>query len=191
MIVPDRLRKILVPLLVMGIAGLSVWLFQGQPHKGKAVRAKLRNVPDAFMENFTSEILNKQGQPRYQLHASRMAHYADDDRSELANPQFIAFRPGGQRWTMVAESGEALEGTQRIMLKGAVTIQRQDAAQVPVSLEIRTRDVRIQPAKDTAESDQPTTIIHGKDTLEGVGLRANFRQGQLQLLSQVRGTYAP
>jgi len=147
------------------------------------------------MENFTLQILDTQGQLQYQLQATYMAHYADDDRSELIKPQFIAFRPDGQRWTAVAETGLAIGGTDKIMLNGAVIIQRNNSSGAPVDLEIRTRDLNITPADDYAETDMKTTIIHGKDSKkaisESVGLQVYFRKGQLNLLSQVKGVYAP
>jgi len=147
------------------------------------------------MENFTTQVLDAQGQLQYQLQATYMAHYADDDRSELTQPQFIAFRPNGQHWTAVAETGLALGGADKIMLNGAVTIQRKISDELPVDLEIHTRDLKITPADDYAETDQHTTIIHGqgtqKATTESLGLQVYFRKGQLNLLSQVKGIYAP
>ena len=102
---PLFVRKLFAPLLVTLVAGLSVWVFQGQPKKGPVVTPLTQSTPDSFMENFTAQVLDKQGQPRYQLQAARMAHYADDNHSELQQPQFTAFRPDGQRWTVVAEAG--------------------------------------------------------------------------------------
>ena len=188
---PPFLRKLFAPLLVALVAGLSVWLFQGQPHKGPVVTPLTQSTPDSFMENFTAQVLDKQGQPRYQLQAARMAHYADDNHSELQQPQFTAFRPDGQRWTVVAEAGRAENGSEQIFLNGDVLIQRYPDNAEPSDLQIRTRDIRVRPADDYAETDQPTTIVRNEATLDSVGLQVHFREGEVQLLSQVRGTYVP
>ena len=185
------MRKILAPLLLAVLAGLSVWLFQDQPEKGPAVIARIQSAPDSFMENFTTQVLNAEGQLQYQLQARYMAHYPDDNHSELTQPHFIAYRPDGQRWTVVADSGQALNGSQQIMLNGAVTLKRQATDTAPVNLEIRTRDVTIRPADDYAETEQHTTIIRSEGTLETTGLQVYFREDRVQLLSQVRGIYAP
>ena len=185
------MRKLLAPLLVAIIAGLSIWLFQDQPDKGPSVTARTQAAPDSFMENFTTQVLDAQGQLQYQLQATHMAHYADDNHSEFSQPQFIAYRPDGQRWNVVADSGQSLDGSQQIMLNGAVTLTRQINDAAPVNLEIRTRDVTIRPADDYAETEQHTTIIRREGTLETTGLQVHFREGQIQLLSQVRGIYAP
>lgn len=185
------MRKLLAPLLVAIIAGLSVWLFQDQPDKGPTVTVLTQSAPDSFMENFTTQALDANGQLQYQLQAAHMAHYADDNHSDFRQPQFTAYRPDGQRWKVVADSGLALDGSQQIMLNGAVTLTRQANDSAPINLEIRTRDVKIRPADDYAETEQHTTIIRNEGTLETTGLQVHFREGQIQLLSQVRGIYAP
>ena len=185
------MRKILAPLIVTLIAGLSVWLFQDQPDKGPVITVQTQYSPDSFMENFTPQKLDEQGQLQYQLQATHMAHYADDDHSELTHPQFAAFRPDGQYWTMVADSGRTQDGAQQIMLNGKVTLQRHASNTAPVNLEIRTRDVTIRPDDDYAETERRTEIIFDKGTLEATGLQVHFREGRVQLLSQVRGVYAP
>jgi len=191
MLLSHRLRKSFIPLLVVLFAGLSVWLFQGQPDKGTVVTPQTQGVPDSFMENFTTQVLDEQGRPQYQLQATHMAHYVDDDRSEFTQPQFTAFRPDGQRWTAVAETGRAENGSEQIFLDGAVTIQRYPDVVASADLQIRTRDVRVRPADDYAETDQAATIVQNQDTLKTVGLQVYFRAGRVQLLSQVRGMYAP
>jgi lipopolysaccharide export system protein LptC len=188
---PLFVRKLFAPLLVALVAGLSIWLFQGQPKKGPVVTPLTHSTPDSFMENFTTRMLDEQGRPRYQLHALRMAHYADDNHSELKQPQFTAFRPDGQRWTVVAEAGRAENGSEQILLNGDVLIQRFPDASAASDLQIRTRDIRVRPADDYAETDQPTTIVRNEATLDTVGLQVHFRAGQVQLLSQVRGIYVP
>lgn len=185
------MRKLLAPLLVAIIAGLSVWLFQDQPDKGPTVTTLTKSAPDSFMENFTTQALDANGQLQYQLQAAHMAHYADDNHSDFRQPQFTAYRPDGQRWKVVAESGQALDGSQQIMLNGTVTLTRQANDSAPINLEIRTRDVKIRPADDYAETEQHTTIIRNEGTLETTGLQVHFREGQVQLLSQVRGIYVP
>lgn len=188
---PLFVRKLFAPLLVALVAGLSVWMFQGQPKKGPVVTPLTQSTPDSFMENFTSQVLDQRGKPRYQLQAARMAHYADDNHSELKQPQFTAFRPDGQRWTVAAEAGRAENGSEQIFLNGDVLIQRFPDASTASDLQIRTRDIRVRPADDYAETDQPTTILRNEATLDTVGLQVYFREGQVQLLSQVRGTYVP
>ncbi len=191
MLLSHRLWKSFVPLLVVLVAGLSVWLFQKQPGKEPVVTPQSQGVPDSFMENFTTQVLDEQGRPQYQLQATHMAHYADDNRSEFTQPQFTAFQSNGQRWTAVAETGRAEKGNEQIFLDGAVIIQRYPDVTAQANLQIRTRDVRVRPADNYAETDRAATVVQHEDTLKTVGLQVYFREGRVQLLSQVRGIYAP
>lgn len=185
------MRKLLAPLLVALVAGLSVWLFQGQPVKGPVVTPQTHGVPDAFMENFSMLVLDKQGRPQYQLRAAHMAHYADDNRSEFRQPQFTVYRAGIQRWTAASETGLAKNGDEEIFLNGAVTIQQFTDAATLASMQIQTRDVRIRPADNYAETDQLATILLEDGRLSSLGMQVHFRKGLVQLVSQVRGVYAP
>jgi len=187
----QRLWKPFVLLLLVFVAGLSVWLFQEQPDKGPVVTPQTQGVPDSFMENFTTQVLDEQGRPQYQLQATHMAHYADDDRSEFIQPRFTAFQSDGQRWTAAAETGRAENGSEQVFLDGAVTIQRYPDLTALANLQIHTRDVRVRPADDYAETEQAATIVQNKDTLKTIGLQVYFRAEQVKLLSQVRGIYAP
>jgi lipopolysaccharide export system protein LptC len=184
-------RKNFIPLLLLMVAAASIWMFQGQPNKGPVVTPQTQSTADSFMENFTTQVLDTQGRPLYQLQAARLAHYADDDHSELTQPRFTAFRSDGQRWTVVAETGRAENGSEQIFLNGEVTIQRFPHISAPPNLQIHSRDLRVRPAEDYAETDQPTTIVQGETTLNTIGLQVHFREGRMQLLSQVRGHYVP
>jgi lipopolysaccharide export system protein LptC len=188
-------RKNVIPLLLLALAVLSVWLFQDQPDKGRSVTVQNYAAPDSFMENFTTQTMDAEGRLQYQLRAARMAHYVDDNRSEFVQPYFTAYRPDGQRWTVAAETGQALDGTEQILLNGVVTIERRASAAAAANLQIVTRDVRVRPADNYAETDQATTIVRDRATqsatMKAVGMQMNFREGQLLLLSRVRGTYVP
>jgi lipopolysaccharide export system protein LptC len=183
------LRKWFVPLLVAAIAGLSYWLFSKQPVEKPLPLSRVQTAPDSFMENFSTLILDEQGQPHYELRAAHMAHYPDDDHSEFNTPHFTVHRPDGRRWEVWAEQGRAQNGAEQVLLSGEVLVQQR--VDDSTRLEIRTRDLRVYPRDDYAETDEHTVIIRGEGRLQSEGLRADFRAGQLQLLSQVRGHYEP
>lgn len=187
-------QKFVLPLLLLP-AALSVWLFQDQPDEGRTVTPQNQSAPDSFMENFTTQSLDANGRPQYELRAARMAHFDRDRRSEFTRPFLTAYRADGQQWTVAAETGQALDGTEQILLNGEVVIERRPADEKEANLQIQTRDLRVKPETDYAETDQLTTIVQGTGdktaTLQTRGLQVHFREGVMQLLSQVRGTYVP
>ncbi len=177
--------------MVTLVAGLSVWLFQGQSVYIPPPVEHAGATPDSYMENFITRLFDEQGHPRYKLQATHMAHYPHDKHSEFTTPQFTAYRPNGQRWTLVAEQGTALNNAEEIRLQGKVLMHRYPDAEEPANLEIRTRDVMVRPEDSYAETDQPIVLVRGEGTLEAVGLQARFRDGHIKLLSQVKGHYVP
>ena len=57
-------------------------------------------------------------------------------------------------------------------------------------LEIDTASLRVVPAKEYAETDQPVVIVTDFGVTRAIGMQADLKQQQLQLLAQVRGEYA-
>jgi LPS export ABC transporter protein LptC len=187
-------RKYTFLLVAVLFAALSIWLPEEQRSENTALSGDKKTAPDSFMENFTVSHFDKKGRLRYKLEANRLRHYDHNDYSEFSQPRFSAYRPQQQRWVVEAESGHSLNGTEKVFLNGSVTLQKQDKNNL-ASLQIRTHDVIIQPANDYAETAKAITIRRLGNaqhaTIKAVGLQIHFREGQLRLLSQVRGLYAP
>ena len=78
-----------------------------------------------------------------------------------------------------------------VLLSGEVLIQREaDSNNRPVR--ILTRDVRVQPSEDYAETDEKVRVESESDWLDAVGMQAWLRPpSRLKFLSQVRGFYVP
>jgi lipopolysaccharide export system protein LptC len=187
-------QKLLLPLIVAVIAGLSAWLLSYERPEEKGAVATVTDTPDSFVEDVVSRTMDKQGYPRYELRALRLDHYRDDNRTEVQRPYLTVFRPGGRIWTVAADTGTALQNGDEILLHGQVVVrQPEDAAQPAgaAEVEIRTREVVVWPQEEFAETDQPATLVHPEGRVQAVGLHAYFRQERLQLLSQVRGEYEP
>ncbi|NOX76333.1 MAG: LPS export ABC transporter periplasmic protein LptC [Gammaproteobacteria bacterium] len=183
-------KSLLLPALLVVVAGLSIWLLGKQDIAVPVARSGVPG-PDSYMENATTQVFDPQGTLRYRLQAERVAYFREDRRSEFTAPRFIRYRADGQRWTLEAERGVSQGGADRILLQGAVVMRRVAADNRPANLEIHTRDVLIQPEQDTAETVARVVVNRGDSTLHSVGLKAFFEEGRVQLLSQVRGIYAP
>ena len=183
------LPKWFTPIVVATIASLSVWLLSYQEPKLPETTTREVSVPDTFMENFTTRIMNTKGVPTHQLRAAYMAHYPYDDHSDFTSPQFTIYRPSGEQWIVSAEKGTSEKGTEKILLHGEVIMTRQLTPTAEVDLEIRTRDLIIQPDNAFAETNQPITITRGESVLQSDGVRAFFDEGRVELLSRVRGRY--
>ena len=74
------------------IAGLSYWLLDTLIMDDDDVLAKLAHHPDYYMENFTTLKMKQDGTPKNHLTASYMAHYPDDNTTELDYPKLKIYR---------------------------------------------------------------------------------------------------
>lgn len=185
------LRKSLVPLLFAVVASLSIWIINRQPESPSAATAQYPDSPDGYMENFTTTIMNAEGQPSYTVTAAYMAHFPVDDHAEFRAPFITLKREPDHYWTIAAEQGRAEQGAEIIHLLGEVLMHRHAAADDAVEVKIVSRDVTVLPDASYAETRQPTHISQGVHQLQSVGLKAYFEENRLQLLAQVRGVYVP
>lgn len=177
------------PITVAVIAGLSLWLLSNQAPKKARLTAINKSIPDAFMENFTTLDLDKDGNPRHELKATYMAHYPVDDYSEFTLPELTLYQSGIQRWTLTAEAGKTTKDINDIILHGEVNIHRFDKITGNTDLTIKTHDLLIRPDDTYIETEREISITKGKSRIQSTGIRANLDEGKVELLSQVRGVY--
>jgi len=183
------LPKWFTPVIVAVVAGSSLWLLSNQaPREARSISSG-RSVPDAFMDNFTTLNLDKNGTPKHKLKASHMVHYPDGDYSEFTLPELILYRPEKQQWTVSAETGKTTKDIKDILLRGEVNIQRINKATGISDITIKTQDVLIRPDDTYIETDHEIDIRKGKSRIQSTGIRANLDKGQVELLSRVKGVY--
>jgi lipopolysaccharide export system protein LptC len=183
------LPKWFTPIIIATIAGLSVWLLSEQATVKHQRIVKDKRIPDSFMDNVTTYLMDKSGKPKYEIRAGHVAHYPFDNHSEFTSPQVIFHSPDGEQWELTAEHGASLHGTDQILLHGKVVMNRKQANSKNVDLKIRTSEVLIKPDRSYAETDQHITLTSGESTLQSNGIRAYFDQEKVELLSKVRGIY--
>lgn len=183
------LPKWFTPIIIAAVAGLSVWLLSEQaPVKPQRIISD-NKVPDAFMENVTTYLMDKTGMPKYEIQAGYVAHYSFDDHSEFTSPHVIFNAPDGRQWELTANNGTSMNGADQILFHGEVIMNRKQANSQKADLEIRTSELLVKPSSSYAETKQLITITLGKSTLQSNGIKAYFDQERVELLSRVRGVY--
>lgn len=144
--------------------------------------------PDAFVEVMDLKVMNEQGQLGYRLRARRMTHYPNDERFKLESPDINILQNNGDTWHIRSERGETTEAADTIWLLGAVDIKRQRTA-TSSPVHIVTSDLQVKPEQELAETEQAATITSDQFQVEGVGVKADFRNDTMELRSSVRGSY--
>ena len=144
--------------------------------------------PDSVMEGYRATMMNSDGNPRHRLWGEVLTHFPEDDSTELTGPRLLVFRPQGEPWLIASEQGWISADGELVLLDGEVRIRREASAhEGPVKVD--TRDLRVLPDEDFAETEQPAVIITDELHMAGTGMRAYLADGRLQILEKVRSRY--
>jgi lipopolysaccharide export system protein LptC len=152
-------------------------------------RANPPHTADYWVERLSARTMDNAGHPRRMVTAAAMRHFPDDESTELTAPQIHLLGPRQPPWQIRAETGWVSPNGELVLLQGAVVIDRAAALEVlPVHLE--TRDVRVQPKQEYAETEQPVAVVNGPHQVHSRGMRAWLKEPvRIKLLADVHGHY--
>jgi lipopolysaccharide export system protein LptC len=185
--VADR-RALGTGLLLVVVAAGSWWLKESleEPHER---RPRPPHTPDYWLQDLSARTTDETGQVRRHLEAESLRHYPDDDSTELTAPELVLFEPSRPPWRIRSAEGWVSPDGELVLLRGDVRIDREAAEGVP-PVHLETRDLRVQPKAEYAETDAPVTARSGPHRVEAVGLRAWLGPPvRIKLLADVRGHY--
>ena len=176
-------RLAIVLFLVITALG-STWLLKViSTQKPDKDRVSLHE-PDYYMEDFTTLSMRNDGTPKSSLYAVHMAHFPDNDTSELLQPRMELYRTTKLPMYVSADKGWVTADSEVIFLEGNVLLWENDAAGERV-LQVNTSKARVLLDQDYAETDQFATIKSRRTTIKGIGLRAYFDDSKLEVLKDV------
>jgi lipopolysaccharide export system protein LptC len=174
-------------LILVVIAGFTYWALDKLTEDDITALSKLAHYPDYYMEDFTTLTMNQDGTPKNRLNAAYMAHYPDDNTSELHDPKLKIFRQDKQPINVQSDRGWVTSNNEVILLKGNVYLHQNDD-DGKLKLELLAEDARVLVDQKYAETDNPTTLISRKSTTTSVGMRAYLQEQRLEFLSNVQTT---
>lgn len=174
-------------LILVVIAAISYWALDKLTEDDLTKLSELAHYPDYYMENFTTITMNQDGKPKNRLYADYMAHYPDDNTSELHQPELEIFRENKQPINVRSDRGWVTSNNEVILLKGNVYLYQNDD-DGKLKTELLAEDAKVLVAEKYAETDNPTTLISRKSTTTSIGMRAYLQEQRLEFLSNVRTT---
>ncbi|MEE9551970.1 MAG: LPS export ABC transporter periplasmic protein LptC [Gammaproteobacteria bacterium] len=179
-----------IAILLVTVATGSAWLLNWLGEDKTTSTTLLRHDPDHYMKNFTTLTMEENGKPKSKLYADYMAHYPDDNTTELIKPKLVVYRENKSPVNIIADKGWVTADNEVILLSGSVTLWQENNAGER-ELEIISSDVKILTEQQYAETDKPTTIKARKNTFKSIGARAYFQENRLELLNNVHGKIPP
>jgi lipopolysaccharide export system protein LptC len=177
-------------LLVVLFAGTWMLLPAPEPVPDRAAPDGTRTV-DYTIKGLEVTSMMPAGIPAHRLYAPSLRHYADDGTSAIDQPRLTVFQDDAPPWEIRAEDALVSTDGELVLLRGEVLIER-EAGPDNRPLRLVTRELRVQPRQDYAETDAAVRVDSDPDWLEAVGMQAWLRPpSRLKLLSQVNGYHVP
>ncbi|MCB1787821.1 MAG: LPS export ABC transporter periplasmic protein LptC [Chromatiaceae bacterium] len=188
-----RFRPLLAMLLVLG-ALFSWWLVdrvEESTAPGDAGPSQGPREIDYYVTGLDATRMTAAGVPAHRLRTPQLRHYTDDDTTELEKPRLTVYQDERPPWEVASERAWMSGDGSLLLLHGDVLIERAgDAQNAP--LRMTTRDLRVQPREDYAETDEKVRVVSDAHSVDAVGMQAWLRPpSRVKLLSEVKGLYVP
>ena len=119
-------NRIITLLVLLVVAAASWWLSDVLFQKEKTLHVTSERRPDYVIENFSSSVMDKQGEKKYVLEAEQLRHYPGDEVSELDKPYLIQFSATAPPVHTHADHGLLYHQNKRILMTGNVEITRKE-----------------------------------------------------------------
>jgi len=177
-------------LILIIAAGFSYWALEKLGGNDITKLSKLAHYPDYYMENFSTLTMDQDGKPKNRLNGLYMAHYPDDNTTELHKPEYEIFRQDQPPIIINAEKGWLTSNNEVLLLTGNVYLHQNDAFG-ELKLEVITEDARILIDQNYAETDKTVTLISKRSVINSVGMRAYLQEDRMEFLSNVQTTIEP
>lgn len=184
-------KNSIISLIMILAVGVAAWttLLSYYP-KNISNHANNSSLPDAFMEDVTSIIMDKEGKPKLKLVTPKMIHFIENDTTQLISPKLTIYRQSPEPWYVTSKYAKATQGTENVDFWDNVLIHHSGDANNPET-SIKTPTLTVHPNKNTAETTDLITLIQPNLVVKAIGMHADMDSGDIKLISQARGEYVP
>lgn len=192
-------RRIII-LCLLGAAILALLLWRSPPKELQELLSEpvaRSQYPSSYIEEARTRQYDEMGQLSYTLDAKLIRYYDKAQSGEadtiIESPELTLFEKGttnnGLSTTRVsADLAEANQTKDQLELTGNVVVQQQVSDGTISTL--KTDSLFIQPNRRYAETDKPVIIVDPSGKTTATGLKMYFNERRIELLSNVKGTYA-
>ena len=173
-------------MLLLILTFLSLWLLLGASNKiGPNKNNFHQRTTDYTMTNFTMTVMSELGQVSRIIVGTEMAHYLDDDSTEIIFPKVQFIKPEEDTWLLSAQKGQTIGKGDDILLLGNVIITQKENPDI----ELRTEKLNLDTVHNTAYTDLAVSMKSSTGTTDSVGLHAVLDDKTINLHSRVKGHF--
>jgi len=170
---------------LLALVLLSIWLLLDEDKVQPQIQTENRRSSDYAMTDFTMTVMDINGQPSRVIKGDEMAHFPDDDSTEIINPVTEFIKRGQDTWIVESKHGHTTGQGETILLTGNVIISNKDDP----SIQMLTEKLTLDTLNNTAYTDQHVTIHSPQGDTESVGLHTSLEDETINLHSKVKGQY--
>ncbi len=178
---------IAVALLAIAVfSGLAVW--ELRPREKPKSTASDRS--DYTLENFDLVTLDEKGLESFTVKAPHLERDPKGKTLTLRTPTFSFPDKDGSRWVTTSREAWVADKAVEVRLIDDV-LMLGPADPLGARTRFTTDHMEIFPKQNLAQTEAEVTITRADSILTGTGLRADMQSHQIDLLSAVKGRYAP
>lgn len=184
-------KNTIISFIMMIIVGLAAWnTMRSYSPKNSFASTSSPLLPDAFMEDISALILDKQGKPKIKIVTPKMVHYTKNDTTHLTMPQLTLYRKSPKPWFITSHYAKATQGIDHVDFWENVNIHHAADEEHPATL-IKTSTLTVYPNKQIAETGDFITLTQPNIVVKAKGMHADMNTGNIKLISHARGEYVP
>ncbi|MGI2215614.1 LPS export ABC transporter periplasmic protein LptC [Shewanella baltica] len=181
-------RVTLAIIAFFGTALVLYWQVQNKHSGDTDNRVKDQNTPDFIIEDLRSVEFNEQGLVNSRVTAKHMEHYDSTNQTYFTQPVYLVYPDQGKaQWQLSADQGKLNKETGKVVLENNVIIDAISPEEPIQTLSTSYLELDLNTMIMTSDR---TIYVTGKDfNIQGQGLYADLNVQEVQLTSQVVGTY--
>ncbi len=190
--------RVILLLVLLALGGFAFW-YARMPHGASSQAEQAAGTPpvayDYEAHNVVLRQMDPNGRLAFQVEAKEVTQLPDSGRITARGVTMYHDPPGTEiagpnRWTLTANNGELPAEGGVVTLSGAVR-----AHGLPIGgkaeITVATEHLRYDPDTQELTSDDDVQMQWAGNTYSGKGMRANIRTSDVELKSDVHGTYTP
>jgi lipopolysaccharide export system protein LptC len=175
-------------ILAVAATAAGVAVYQVQPVPQPPLPVPVHS--DYILENFELTSLDEKGHESFSVAAPHLERDPGGKSLTITQPKFSFPDRKEGRWLATANQAWVADKGVEVRLNEKVEFTGPPA---PSGERTRftTNHLQVFPKQDLALSEDSVTVTRADSILQGVGLRADLKAHRIQLLSNVKGRYAP
>lgn len=183
-----KIKTMLLTALLIAVLIITSFLALTTAKKSTRTSKPSINTPDFFMINAEYKKFNQKGEIRNQFKTTKITHFNSDNTYLFDNPKMVMNTPNEQPWNISASKGKSKKGKKEIHLWDNIKIIRKRGNNNS-DYDISTTELTIYTDSKIAETDKPIKIVQSQNITKSIGAKADFKSGNIKLLSNIEGTY--